>query len=187
MGVHEASTQKPCVIPVNADDALAWLKGDLSDADLLTASALVPEAVFLVNLPDRQSYKELLRQVRHWRDQGAVFLIARTGTPIVDSHMSQKNGCIRTFQERDGAWRLICPPDYFLAWLSKWGGPLHKIVPSRKAGETKRTALHLPGSGEDVQQRESQDSQPLVSQTENNSGEPLDREDQPDTARSVQG
>jgi len=73
------TTNKACVVPVAAHDALAWAAGKISDLDLLTLAPLVPECVFIVDLPDRTNYRQILRLVKHWREQGAFFLIARTG------------------------------------------------------------------------------------------------------------
>jgi len=128
----------PCVIAVAADDALAWTAGRLDDKDLLLRSPLVPEAVFIVNLPDRASYREVLRQVKLWQSKGAVFLIARTGTPCVDRHMDIKNGCIRTFEEPADPtglvkFRFIAPPGVFKRWVEKWSSkprPVFKDAPA---------------------------------------------------------
>lgn len=120
---HLSNEQKQvCVIPVAADDALLWAAGKLHDKDLLTKSPLVPEAVFVVNLPDRASYRQMLTLCKYWRACGAVFMIARTGTPVVENHMETKNGCIRVFQEAGEPvkYRFVVPPDRFTRWLAKW-------------------------------------------------------------------
>ena len=41
----------PCLVTVSQEAAFRWLRGDLSDRDLLWASTLAPEAIFAVNLP----------------------------------------------------------------------------------------------------------------------------------------
>jgi hypothetical protein len=112
---------KPCVVPVAAADALAWCQGRLNDVDLLLRSPLVPEAVFVVNLPNRAGYREVLGQVKYWRTRGAVCLITRTGTAVVDRHML-KVGCVRTLLEHTEPpkYRLLAPPAAFSAWLAKW-------------------------------------------------------------------
>src|SRR4051794_20974871 len=106
-----------CVIPVCAADALLWAEGRLSDRDLLLDSPLVPEAVFIVNLPDRASYVECLRQAAYWRSRGAVCLITRTGTPQVASHL-EKNGCLATHHEQTNPpkSRYLAPPEVFSRW-----------------------------------------------------------------------
>ena len=114
----------PCVIPVAAADALAWARGELNDPDLLLRAPLVPEAVFLVNLPNRQAYRETLRQVAYWRQHGALFMITRTGNPVVDDHITQKNGGCESYRENFcGAlsqYRFVLPPSAFDAWIGKF-------------------------------------------------------------------
>lgn len=131
-----SGSPKGCVIPVAADDALAWAAGKLEDVDLLTKSPLVPEAVFIVNLPDIRSYREVLTQVKFWRAAGAVFLITRTGTACVDRHLADKNGCIRAFRENSDPvkFRFVAPPDVFRRWLDKWSGPVAKRLLDGRAG-----------------------------------------------------
>ena len=41
-----------------------------------------PEAVWIVNLPDRASYLPALRLVAYWKQRGAVCLIARTRNAV---------------------------------------------------------------------------------------------------------
>jgi len=117
-----AEKEKVCVLPVSAVDALRWASGELNDVDLATRTPLVPEAVFLVNLPDRRSYRRMLELVQHWRQRGAVTLIARTGTPAVDRHLGEKNGCIRCFKEQTSPvkFRFLAPPEAFSRWCDKW-------------------------------------------------------------------
>ena len=119
-----SSEPGPCVVPVCAPDAMLWLAGKLEDVDLLTSSPLVPEGVFIVNLPNLASYSRTLSQVKYWRACGAVFLIARTGTAVVERHMF-KNDCIRVFKEAGDPvkYRFICPPAPFTRWLAKWSRP----------------------------------------------------------------
>ncbi len=129
-------TEKPCVVPVAANDALAWAAGMLEDVDLLTRSPLVPEAVFIINLPNLSTYRELLIQVKFWRAAGAYFLITRTGTACVDRHLGEKNGCIRS--HRENTWpvkyRFVAPPDVFQRWLARWSGPSAKRLLEARAG-----------------------------------------------------
>jgi hypothetical protein len=111
---------KPCVVPVAAADALAWAQGRLHDNDLLLRAPLVPEAVFLVSLPDRASYREMLRQVLYWRQRGAVCLIARTANVAVDDHLAVKNGCLATFREDRTHYRFFAPPAAFHRWIGRF-------------------------------------------------------------------
>ncbi|HEV2391080.1 MAG TPA: hypothetical protein VG146_01820 [Verrucomicrobiae bacterium] len=74
----------PCVLPVSAADALAWAEGRLDDLDLVLNAKLRPEAVFVVNLPNLRSYRQTLRLVANWRERGAVCMIARTGSDLVE-------------------------------------------------------------------------------------------------------
>ena len=132
------TTNKACVLPVAGRDALAWAAGELQDVDLLTRSPLVPECVFIVDLPDRTNYRQILRLVKHWREQGAFFLIARTGTPVVDWHLAQKNGCIRGFREDTSPikYRFICSPEAFARWCNKWGARTHRPLLNNAATAT---------------------------------------------------
>lgn len=122
--MNDAASSKPCVVPVAMHHALAWARGQLSDSDLLLHTPLQPEGVFLVNLPSRGAYRECLRQVLHWRRKGAVFMVTRTGNPIVDDHITQKNGGFETYREtfrgQDTKYRFIVPPAAFDAWLKKF-------------------------------------------------------------------
>ena len=115
---------KPCVVPVSAQDALAWAAGRLSDSDLLLRAPLVPQAVFLVNLPDHKAYRETLKQVRYWRERGCVFMVTRTGNPVVDDHIVLKNGGQETYREpwngKDTCYRFILLPDAFKGWVEKF-------------------------------------------------------------------
>jgi hypothetical protein len=131
---------RACVVPVAADDALAWAAGKLQDVDLLTKAPLVPEAVFIVNLPSLATYREVLTQVKFWRAAGAVFLITRTGTACVDRHLGEKNGCIRAFKENTDPvkYRFIAPPDVFRRWVDKWSGPTGKRLLQRQPGAKPR-------------------------------------------------
>lgn len=124
----------PCVVPVSAADALAWAAGRLNDRDLLLRSPLVPEAVFIVNLPDRASYPQVVRQLHHWAARGAVFVITRTGTAAVARHLEKQQG-LRTLKEETDPvkYRFIVPPDGFKAWLGKLGTtPLSGVAPGSK-------------------------------------------------------
>jgi hypothetical protein len=113
----------PCVVPVAAADALAWAVGRLSDAELLLRTRFVPEAVFLVNLPDLASYRECLRQCNYWRQRGAVFMVTRTGNAVVDDHIILKNRGRETYREpfqgQATQYRFVLPPDGFNFWLNK--------------------------------------------------------------------
>ena len=136
-----ATTNTACVIPVAAVDALAWCAGKFQDIDLITRSPLVPEGVFIVNLPSRASYREILEHIKYWHQRGAVFLIARTGVPVVDEHM-QENGCLHALKE---IWkvpgepdrvqfRCLAPPEVFARWVAKWSSPLDKRPADAKRG-----------------------------------------------------
>jgi hypothetical protein len=128
-------TTGPCVIPVAADQALAWCAGKLEDVDLLMKAPLVPEGVFIVDLPDRASYRHALELILYWQLRGAVFMICRTGTDLVSRHMLEKNpGCIQTLKEETNPvkYRYMCPPAAFAKWVSKWGRAPWKNVTTAK-------------------------------------------------------
>ena len=111
----------PCIIPVAAADALAWAEGRLKDPDLLLRAPLVPEAIFIANLPDRAAYSEMLEACIYWRQRGAVCMIARTGNQVVVDHW-RKNGGLAVLQEAGKKYRLFLPPGAFWVWLSKFDG-----------------------------------------------------------------
>jgi hypothetical protein len=114
-------SREVCVIPCSALDALAWVAGKLTDADLLAKPCHRPEAIFIVSLPDRKSYRTMLQRVAIWRAAGAVCLIARTGNPVVDRHL-KKNDCVQGVTEHTmpPKTRFLAPPAVFAAWCRKW-------------------------------------------------------------------
>jgi hypothetical protein len=115
--------EPPCIVPVAADDALAWARGELEDRDLLLRSPLTPEAIFLVSLPSLGAYGEALQQCLFWRRKGARAMITRTGTPVVARHLV-KNGGVATIKETapEGVkYRFLVPPAALDAWLHKFG------------------------------------------------------------------
>jgi hypothetical protein len=131
-------------------DAFAWARGQLEDLDLLLKAPLVPEGVFLVNLPDRAAYREMLKQVLHWRRAGAVFMITRTGNPVVDDHIVLKNGGRETYREsfhgNDTKSRFILPPKAFNAWLDKFSRPItpDPALPAGAPAQPRRCDIPIP-------------------------------------------
>jgi len=124
-----------CVFPVAAADALAWAAGRLNDSDLLLRAPLVPEAVFLGDLPDRASYRSVLNRVKYWQAAGAVFMVCRTGNPVVDGHL-EKNTAMRVHQDTYPGglvkYRYVLPPESFARWIKRW---------SRNTGRSINVAL----------------------------------------------
>ena len=138
----------PLVVAVAWQDAIAWLSGKFEDIDLFTRSPLVPEAVFIVNLPDRASYRKVLNACRLFHAQGARFAIARTNHPAVEHHMVDQNDCVRCFLEVDRdppKWRIACPPAQFDRWLAKWAkrGCQHSDPPSESPATVKLDPEHF--------------------------------------------
>jgi hypothetical protein len=111
------------VVGVSAKDALAWVAGKATDLHLLTHQCEPPEVVFILTLPARKDYRPMLEKIRTLRQAGAVALITRTGNPVVDGHLTAKNGCLRAHRDADGKYRFLAPPGAFSAWCKKWGMP----------------------------------------------------------------
>ncbi len=108
-----------CVFPVAAADALLWAQGRLHDKDLILHSPLVPEAVFFLDLPDLDSYRQCIEASRYWKERGAVCLIARTGTPVVKSHMLRLGAEPLWIEDTmPPKTRLFAPPASFNRWLA---------------------------------------------------------------------
>lgn len=113
--------ERPCIIPVAASAALEWAAGRLHDLDLLLKAPLVAEAVFVVNLPNRAAWRETVRLAAIWRSRGAVFLIARTGTPAVAAHMLKFQGKAIFHEATDPPKdRYIVPPEGFGLWIDSF-------------------------------------------------------------------
>ena len=111
----ETYSNRAAVVPVAAVDALAWAYGSLTDADLLIRSPLVPQAVFVVWVPTQWAWRDALRQIRHWRELGAVCLITRTGN-LDRIHHLQVAGARKTLRETFGnqiLYRFIQEPRFF--------------------------------------------------------------------------
>ena len=119
-----------CVLPVSLWKAEAWLLGVKTDSDLILNSGPA-QAVFVVNLPDLVSYRDMLEKCRFWRDQGAKILITRTSNPVVLRHL-KKNGAVEVSREdpfvfeREGRVycgqkrRCLIPADGFSKWVDRW-------------------------------------------------------------------
>ena len=119
----------PCVIPVAAVDALAWSEGRLNDHDLLMRSPITPEAIFVVDLPDRGALRDCLCRILYWHRAGAVCMIARTGNNAVDDYLTRRGG-VPTFREM-AAWaatpeerikyRFLLLPEALHGWMARHG------------------------------------------------------------------
>lgn len=110
-----------CVFPVAAADAIAWARGRLNDLDLVLNAPLKAEAVFLLDLPNRKSYRSIIRRCVALQKKGAVLMVLRTGNDVVARHLLEKNpGCLLTRIDQDGRSRFICPPDVFFHWIAKF-------------------------------------------------------------------
>jgi hypothetical protein len=129
------------VLPVSAAAALDWARGKINDRDLILSAPLVPEAIFVVDLPDRASWRDCLAQCTRWHAAGAVTLITRTGTPVV-AHYMQQRGCRVTHLERTNPrkWRFILPPADLAAWIKSLPG--RHVTPG--AGGLPKTVSQCP-------------------------------------------
>jgi hypothetical protein len=107
-----------CVIPISAAAALAWAKGEIHDREILLRAPLLPEACFILDLPDLSAYHEIVAACVYWRDRGAVCLIARTGTPVVRSHIIRFGGVPLFIDPNPPKTRFFVPPDAFKRWLA---------------------------------------------------------------------
>ena len=113
------SQDKPCIIPVARDSALAWLAGNLTDNDLLLHAPLTPEALFFFHLPSRIAWRAGCHQMLHWWRQGALFAVWRTQSGQIERHLA-KLGAVAVLKETAGhatAFRYILQPDPFHAFM----------------------------------------------------------------------
>lgn len=103
--------QTPCVIPVAAQDAIAWAAGRLDDKDLILRSPLRSEAVWILALPSRTAYRAALALCAHQWTKGAVMLICYTTVPQIAAHLIGW-GCQETWPGR-----YVAGPAAFSAWM----------------------------------------------------------------------
>jgi hypothetical protein len=142
---HQA---QPLTLPIAAPDALAWAEGRLHDKELLWRSPLVPEAVFVVDLPSTSAYRQMLRQVAYWARHGAVCMVARTSNDTIDDHFL-KIGGIPTFREpycgKDTEYRFFLPPAAFKRWVAGLAaGVLAFLLAACQTSRIQPTALPRP-------------------------------------------
>jgi len=107
----------PFVIPVAASDALAWASGSVNDLHLLLRAPLVPQAVFVGDLPNLAAYRIVLRQCAHWKRAGAVGVIYRTANPVLREHFA-RFGAKEVSIEPDGRRRYVLDTEAFNRWLA---------------------------------------------------------------------
>lgn len=106
----------PFVIPVSAADALSWVAGSVNDLHLLLRAPLVPQAVFVGDLPNLAAYRVVLRQCGHWKRAGALGVIYRTSNPVIMEHFAQF-GAKEVSREADGRRRYVLDTEAFNRWL----------------------------------------------------------------------
>ena len=111
------------VLPVSAAGAFLWARGEIGDRDLLLKYPSVPEMVFVLDLPARSDWRECLRLCANLHAQGAVGLIARSGTASLIPYMI-KRGCVATFHEPTNPPkdRFILGPEHFQRWIASVTG-----------------------------------------------------------------
>jgi len=109
----------PLVIPVSADDALAWAAGSLDDLYLLLHAPLIPQAVFVAVMPDLSAWRPMLRQCAFWQRAGAIGLIGRTHSQVIVDHLAPF-GFRAVWRENETQWRYLMPVDGFQRWLEKF-------------------------------------------------------------------
>ena len=115
-------TNRPLLVPVAWADAVAWAKGLRSDREMLLRATLKPEAIFILNLPSRAAYREVIGQIQYWAGQGAKAIIARTANPIVAAQLAGKLGSLPTYAEPggQGEYRYFMPPAGLKRLLDRW-------------------------------------------------------------------
>ena len=122
VGTLFAHLNSSCVIPCAAADALAWAAGKITDKELLLESPLIPEAIFICNLPSRSEWRAGFRAMRHYFERGAVLVITRTGTDVVDDHL-MRAGAVVTLKENTTPvkYRFLVPPDALKKYFARFG------------------------------------------------------------------
>jgi hypothetical protein len=79
---------------------------------------LVPEAIYIANLHDLASYRQCVRAILYWRARGAVMVITRTGTPVVQRHLMRLGFKFYLREESPPVkFRYAAGPDALKAWL----------------------------------------------------------------------
>ncbi len=93
----------------------------MGDAGLLASPCDRPGAVFVAELPDRQSYHGMIAETLRLHAAGAVCLIARTNTPAVATKLRNAGGIIVSHEVFEGVEkdRWIVPPEKLTAWCAK--------------------------------------------------------------------
>ena len=109
----------PLVYPVAAADALAWADGAVDDLHLVLRAPLVPQAVFVCDLPNLAAWRPLLRQCAHWQRAGAIGMVSRTHNQVIIDHLTPF-GWVATFQENETQCRYLMPTEGFRRWLARF-------------------------------------------------------------------
>jgi hypothetical protein len=132
------------VLPVSAAAAFLWARGKLNDRELILSAPLVPEAIFVIDLPDLSSWRDCLAQCAALHAAGAVMLIMRTGTPTV-AHYALKRGILMTLTEHTTPVksRYLLPPAALTAWLAPF--VTHQAPPRIISAESPKKDLLAPG------------------------------------------
>jgi hypothetical protein len=129
---------RPFVIPIAEEDALAWAAGSVNDLYLLLRASLIPQAVFVGDLPDLGAYGLVVRQCQHWRRAGALGAVYRTSNEVLVRHFAPF-GARATLLEADGRSRYILPMRGFVQWLDSL-----KLRRHAAPGETLRDPVSPP-------------------------------------------
>jgi hypothetical protein len=96
------------VLPVPLLSARAWAHGWIGDLELFTAPR-VPEALYVVTLPDLAAWRAVLPELADWHRAGASALVLRSQTPAVCRHVT-KWGAVPTYRDASGGFRYVAGP-----------------------------------------------------------------------------
>jgi hypothetical protein len=119
IGAGELAGEVIRVWPIPAREADAWLAGKIDDARLFLSLTSTPDAVYVRHLPNRRSYRPLLRAIAAWARTGARAVLFRSDSLEVTEH-ARKLGAVFTHRDKSGQWRAALPSREMRRWLDRF-------------------------------------------------------------------